>query len=107
MGQVWVKSKEYVEEQAQTSVKDRLSFSTQIFMDEKARSLGYDNILNLCTYATSTNKRFAKEGRAGLKWRDSVWTLVHKIMEDVLAGKREAPTRQEIISELPDIVWPE
>ena len=77
----------------------------QSHLDTKAKERNYDNILSLCTYATSTNPTFAKEGQAGVVWRDSVWAKCYAILAEVQAGTRVMPT--DIISELPIFTWGE
>ena len=75
----------------------------QNYLDTTAQTRGYDGILSLCSYATSSNATFAKEGQAGVIWRDAVWTKCYEILAEVQAGTREAPT--DIISELPVMNW--
>ena len=75
----------------------------QSYLDTTAQTRGYDDILSLCTYATSSNATFAEEGQAGVIWRDAVWTKCYEILAGVQAGTREVP--EDIISELPVINW--
>jgi len=77
----------------------------QSYLDTTAQTRGYDGILSLCTYATSSNATFAEEGQAGVIWRDAVWTKCYEILAEVQAGTREVP--EDIISELPVINWGE
>jgi hypothetical protein len=77
----------------------------QNYMDTVVRARGYDGILSLCTYATSTNERFAREGQAGVNFRDACWTLGHQLEDEVLAGERGIPTEQELLDLLPVIEW--
>jgi len=80
--------------------------AVQNHLDSTARDKGYDSIMSLCTYATSTNSKFAAEGQAGVAWRDAVWTDCYTILANVESGVRTAPTVEELIAELPQIVWP-
>lgn len=80
--------------------------AVQEMMDLKAKERGYDNILSACTYATSTNTKFAAEGQACVTWRDSVWAACYQIMEDVASGTVPEPTLNELLAELPSMVWP-
>jgi len=79
----------------------------QRHMDETAQQRNYDGILSLCTYATSTNARFAAEGQAGVEWRDDVWTTCYDLLDSVESGSVVIPTAAELIDLLPPFSWPE
>ena len=106
MGQVNVKSATTIQEEFLASTKSRLTSAIQSMLDETAKERGYDNILSLCTYATSTNAKFAAEGQAAVEWRDEVWAKGYAILADVESGARAIPTVDELLAELPNFVWP-
>jgi hypothetical protein len=83
-----------------------LSGTVQTHLDATARSKGYDSIISLCSYATSTHPQFGPEGLAGVNWRDAVWAKCQSVLADVLAGTRPVPTAGELLAELPAMVWP-
>lgn len=79
----------------------------QRHLDTTAQSRAYDGILSLCTYATSTSPKFSAEGQAGIEWRDACWRRGYEILAECQAGTRGIPTPEDLIAELPVMVWPE
>jgi len=106
MGSINVKSAAVLQEEFLASTKSRLISAIQSMLDDKAKERGYDSILSLCTYATSTAAKFSKEGQAAVEWRDEVWAKGYAILADVEGGERAIPTVDELLSELPVFVWP-
>lgn len=82
-----------------------MTAAVQRHLDDTAKTRGYDGILSLCTYASSTTPRFAAEGQAGVDWRDGVWSKCYEVLDAVKAGSRPTPTAAELIAELPTITW--
>lgn len=80
---------------------------TQKRMDDFAATRNYNGILSLCTYATSTNAKFAAEGQYGVELRDATWAKCYEILGEVEAGTRPLPSGyEEIAPELPVPSWP-
>jgi len=75
-------------------------------LDDFARTRNYDNILSACTYATSSVPKFAAEGKYCVSARDATWNTCYSILADVQTNARPMPTFNQIISELPDLVFP-
>jgi len=80
--------------------------AVQDHMDVVAGQRNYDSMLSAATYAASKNGRYGLEGKACVDWRDDVWDTCYAILSDVEAGNRTPPTVEELISELPTMVWP-
>lgn len=94
-----------VESQEQAAA--RLTKTIQIRLDEIAAERGYDSILSLCSYATSTVERFRLEGQAGVVLRDQCWQLGYSVLAEVEQGLRAMPTDEEALTMMPAMVWPE
>lgn len=93
-------------EKTPEQIQVELTDAIQAHLDQTAKIRGYDGILSLCTYATSTNPVFAAEGQAGVVWRDLAWDHGWAVLADVKSGSRSIPTAEELISEMPKIEWP-
>lgn len=77
----------------------------QSHIDTTAQSRRYDSGISLATYTTSTIPTYAAEASAFVAWRDAVWLYANGELAKVQNGQR-LPTVSELISELPEIVWP-
>lgn len=86
-------------------IQEALTKAVQNYMDATVQARGYDGIAIACTYATSTDEAFAHEGQCCVAWRDKVWRQCYDTLDAVLDGEREIPTAEELISELPELVW--
>ena len=78
----------------------------QARLDTFAKTRGYDGILSACSYATSTNPRFAAEGQYCVEARDATWAKCYEVLAAVEAGSRPMPTLDELLAELPVLTWP-
>jgi hypothetical protein len=80
--------------------------AAQQLLDQTAQTRGYDGILSLCSYATSTNATFQAEGQAGVAFRDAVWNLAYSILAQVQAGTMAQPDVPTFLTLLPAFTWP-
>lgn len=92
----------------QEALIESLKAVIQGHLDTQAQNpaYDYDNMLSLSTYATSLTPRLAAEGLAGIVFRDACWNYGYTALAEVLAGTRSVPTADELLAELPVIVWP-
>ena len=97
---------EQKQQDAATAALATLTAVIQAHLDSTAKTRGYDGILSLCSYASSTNPKFSSEALAGVIWRDSVWTAGYAIQASVTAGTRAIPNESELLAELPVMTWP-
>jgi len=77
----------------------------QLYLDNSAKERNYDSILSLCTYVDDPDSQFAAEGLAGIKFRSSVWRTCYNILGEYETGQRSKPTVDDILLELPKLVW--
>jgi len=71
-------------------------------LDEAARIRGYDSIATAVSYAEEPAVvRFQEDGKAFRAWRSLVWAYAYQELDKVKAGKREIPTLDAFLAELP------
>lgn len=75
-------------------------------LDAKAQERRYDSAVSISTYVGSTNPTWADEAQSFVAWRDAVWAYSYAELDKVLSGQRPQPTVEELLSELPVMVWP-
>jgi hypothetical protein len=92
--------------QTPEQIKMEIVNAVQNRLDTFAQTRNYDGILSACTYATSTVPKFAADGQYAVNARDAAWATCYQIMTDVQAGTRPLPTVEQVLSELPALVWP-
>jgi hypothetical protein len=78
----------------------------QARVDQTAVLRQFRDGVTLASYVASTNIQWAAEAQAFIGWRDQVWAYAYQEMARVQAGERAQPSVVEILSELPDVVWP-
>lgn len=78
----------------------------QSHVDAAAQSKNYDSGNSLAGYVASTNPTWAAEAQAFVAWRDAVWIYAYAELDKVTGGQREAPSVEDFIAELPEMVWP-
>ena len=82
-------------------IMSRLEARVQLWLDEQARALGYDDIKSAITYAEeSAVPKFQQEGQEMRRLRSLAWARCYEIMDQVKAGQRSIPTEDELIAEL-------
>ena len=100
-----ISSEEFESIPNQEEIKKYLIDGVQNYMDRIAQTRGYDSILSACSYINTGVDRFDIEGEQARKWRSQVWAYCYEYLDEVLAGKREIPTLESLIQEIPKINW--
>lgn len=105
--QVWIVRDATDAEEAAAFAQLQVTYEQAIqqHLDTTAQSRGYDNMMSACSYAAGTHPKFSVEGRDCLAWRSSVWEKSYEILTAVKNKTRPLPTIEEVIAELPPIVW--
>ncbi len=87
-----------VEEQPQLDeVINAIKITVQRRLDDYAKSMGYDNILSACTYATSSVERFRLEGQRCVELRDKTWEACFDLQDKVNRGEVVPPKDNLIV----------
>lgn len=82
-----------------------LTLELEAHYDAKAQVRRYDNRIT-CALRAGYAGPFQTEGQAFAVWMDACNAYGYQVMQDVLAELRSIPTAEELIAELPEMVWP-
>lgn len=94
---------EPTQEEKNAQIQSQLTTAIQNVLDNEAQKLNYDSCLSVCSYVDTVVQKFDDEGKAFRSWRSAVWAKGYEILDEVLAGTREIPTEEELLSELPKL----
>lgn len=89
-----------------SAIYSSIGFAVNEYMNQKAAERRYDNISSAVSYTTSTNAKYRAEAEACNIFRTACWEKCDQIELEVTQGLRPIPTPEEVVSELPDLVWP-
>jgi len=79
----------------------------QAFLDQTAKSAGYDDIKNAISYADEPAvPRFQAQGQAFRSWRSLCWAYCYEQFDAVEQEAREVFSPQDLVSELPQLALP-
>lgn len=98
---IGVKVEEYVVMPTAEELQKKYTDLIQKYMDLKAQELNYDSCLSVCSYIDTGVEKFDRQGEAFRTWRSLVWQKGYEILDDCIAGKRQIPTEEELLAELP------
>lgn len=111
VGGVWTIQKTVVDKTAQEiadhkdSVVRGLRGLIRGHLDDGARSLEYEDMVEMITYKTSTIPKFATEATQASTWRDDCWAAVQALFQEYKVGTRARPTTAEVLAALPAAPW--
>lgn len=86
-------------------IASEMEVAVDAHIDSVARAKGYDSRITAALRAGYVNP-WQAEGIVFGQWMDSCYAYCQQVQADAIAGTRTIPTIQELISELPVIVWP-
>ncbi len=85
----------------------RLIALVQLHMDNRARQSIYDDLKTAVSYADEPAvPKYQAEGEAFRAWRSLVWDAFYSAMAEVEQGLRPAPSEDQLIDLLPELVLP-
>lgn len=87
-------------------IKKSVIEALQKRIDEFAQTRNYTNAIFAASYATSATPKFSQEGQYIVEARDAMWLAGYAILAEVESGARPVPTVEEVIAEMPPLVWP-
>lgn len=85
---------------------DTLSNIVQNYLDSTVQEKGYANIVSCVSYISSNVTQWFTEAQTAANWRDECWNTFFPLLVQYISHDLPYPTEEELISQLPQIVWP-
>lgn len=96
---------QFSQDEAKARMQARLTGALEAHYDATAQTRHYDNRLT-CALRSGYPGPFQAEGAAFGTWMDTCNAYGYQVIADVEAGKRPIPTAEELVAEMPEMVWP-
>lgn len=91
---------------SEKEIQEELERGIEAWMNTVVAKRDYDSIDTcIARYTDSPNPKYAQEAKAVKNWNTLVWDKCWDILKEVKEGKRAIPTLEEVIAELPVLVW--
>jgi hypothetical protein len=90
----------------QQELKAKCKQAVESLLDKKPQEREYKGIYSVCTYTNSGNPQWQAEGIAARDWRDAVWEKCYELLNQADQGEIEINSADDVIKELPKLVWP-
>lgn len=94
-------------EEIAATLKAQVADAVQRHLDAAVAERNYASASAAVSYVGDPNPQWNAEGRAIRDWRSAVWTACFAALDAVLAGERPPLMPEEMVAELPPLVWPE
>lgn len=93
----------------EAEIRKKLQDGVQRWLDEEARSYGYDSIDSTAKYMFCDDPKFKAEAIGFGRWAGAVWRECYRLIDEYFAGRFEIPTIDHLIEILPrlTIEYPE
>lgn len=75
------------------------------YIDRTAQAKGYDSRIT-CVMRTGYQNPWQEEAVAFGKWMDFCYSKAIEIIDKVKSGKKQMPTKESFLAEMPEMVWP-
>lgn len=88
----------YLQQQVEASIRE--------LVEAKPLERGYDNLMTLTSYTTSSNAQWKAEAEAFIAWRDSIFEYSYQVLADVQAELISLPSFDDFMAKVPTLTWP-
>lgn len=88
----------YLQKQVEAAIRE--------LVEAKPLERGYDNLITLTSYTTSSNAQWKSEADAFIAWRDSVFAYAYQTLADVQAELIPLPSLEDFMAGVPTLTWP-